>query len=125
MGSAHKAHSTMSLSMQSARVTTTSITRSQSFAGVNSNYEKTRHRPAFHTPTVSRRSGSKVRRMFSMSHKSPPPKVPQPDRVDEVYNALKRGLGAYLEVHQIELDKLTVQIKESKRNSRLVSWKTM
>ncbi|XP_071973895.1 rho family-interacting cell polarization regulator 1 isoform X2 [Engystomops pustulosus] len=119
MGSAHKAHSTMSLSMQSARVTTTSITRSQSFAGVNSNYEKTRHRPAFHTPTVSRRSGSKVRRMFSMSHKSPPPKVPQPDRVDEVYNALKRGLGAYLEVHQIELDKLTVQIKESKRNSRL------
>ncbi|XP_056383262.1 rho family-interacting cell polarization regulator 1 isoform X2 [Hyla sarda] len=119
MGSTHKAHSTMSLSMQSSRVTSTSITRSQSFAGVNSNYEKTRHRQPFHTPTVSRRSGSKVRRMFSMSHKSPPPKVPQPDRVDEVYNALKKGLSAYLEVHHIEQDKLTVQIKESKRNSRL------
>ncbi|XP_075693584.1 rho family-interacting cell polarization regulator 1 isoform X2 [Rhinoderma darwinii] len=118
-GSSHKAHSTMSLAMQSTRVTSTLITRSQSFAGVNSNYEKTRHRQAFHTPTVSRRSGSKVRRMFSMSHKSPPPKVPQPDRVDEVYNALKKGLGAYLEVHQVEQDKLTIQIRESKRNSRL------
>ncbi|KAM3919737.1 rho family-interacting cell polarization regulator 1 isoform 2-T2 [Leptodactylus fuscus] len=118
-GSTHKAHSTMSLSMQSSRVTSTSIARSQSFAGVNSNYEKYRHRQPFHTPTVSRRSGSKVRRMFSISHKSPPPKVPQPDRVDEVYNALKKGLGAYLEVHQIEMDKLTVQIRESKRNSRL------
>ncbi|KAG9475386.1 rho family-interacting cell polarization regulator 1 isoform X2 [Eleutherodactylus coqui] len=109
----------MSLSMQSSRVTPISVTRSQSFAGVNSNYERSRHRPAFHTPTLSRRSGFKVRRMFSMSHKSPPPKVPQPDRVDEVYNALKKGLGAYLEVHQVELDKLTVQIRESKRNSRL------
>ncbi|XP_069596147.1 rho family-interacting cell polarization regulator 1 isoform X2 [Ranitomeya imitator] len=118
-GSTYKAYSTMSLSVQSSRVTSTSITRSQSFAGVNSNYDRTRHRPAFHTPTVSRRSGSKVRRMFSMSHKSPPPKVPQPDRVDEVYSALKKGLGAYLEVHQIELDKLTIQIRESKRNSRL------
>lgn len=118
-GSTHKAHSTMSLSMQSSRVVSSSITRSQSFAGVNSNYEKTRHRQVFYTPTVSRRSGSKVRRMFSMSHKSPPPKVPQPDRVDEVYNALKKGLGAYLEVHQVEQDKLTIQIRESKRNSRL------
>lgn len=57
------------------------------------NYFSFRHRQVFYTPTVSRRSGSKVRRMFSMSHKSPPPKVPQPDRVDEVYNALKKGLG--------------------------------
>ncbi|XP_063801315.1 rho family-interacting cell polarization regulator 1 isoform X2 [Pseudophryne corroboree] len=118
-GNSHKAQSTMSLSMRPQRVTSTSIIRSQSFAGGNSNYEKTRHRPAFHTPTVSRKSGSRVRRMFSMSHKSPPPKVPQPDRVDEVYDALKKGLGAYLEVHQMELDKLTTQIRESKRNSRL------
>ncbi|KAE8607882.1 hypothetical protein XENTR_v10011315 [Xenopus tropicalis] len=110
----------MSLSVRpQRRVISASVSRSQSFAGVNSTYEKTRHLPTFQTPTISRKSGSRVRRMFSMSHKSPPPKVPQPDRVDEVYNALKRGLGAYLEVHQIELDKLTKQIKESKRNSRL------
>ncbi|KAH0619574.1 hypothetical protein JD844_000296 [Phrynosoma platyrhinos] len=57
--------------------------------------------------------------MFSMSHKSPPPKVPQPERLDEVYEALKKGLTAYVEVHQVELDKLTTQIRESKRNSRL------
>nr|XP_038041198.1 rho family-interacting cell polarization regulator 1 isoform X6 [Anas platyrhynchos] len=57
--------------------------------------------------------------MFSMSHKSPPPKVPQPNRLDEVYEALKKGLTAYLEVHQLELEKLSTQIRESKRNSRL------
>ncbi|XP_068116828.1 rho family-interacting cell polarization regulator 1 isoform X2 [Hyperolius riggenbachi] len=118
-GTSYKAHSTMSLSMRPPRVNSRSITRSQSFAGVNSSYEKTRPRLPFLTPTVSRKSGSRVRRMFSMTHKSPPPKVPQPDRLDEVYNALKRGLGAYLEVHQMELDKLTTQTKESKRNSRL------
>lgn len=28
---------------------------------------------------------------------------------------------AYLEVHQMELEKLSTQIRESKRNSRLVS----
>ncbi|XP_053555509.1 rho family-interacting cell polarization regulator 1 isoform X2 [Bombina bombina] len=110
----------MSLSVRpQRRVLSTSITRSQSFAGVNSTYDKTRHLPAFHTPTVSRKSGSRVRRMFSMSHKSPPPKVPQPDRVDEVYDALKKGLGAYLEVHQMEMEKMSTQIRESKRNSRL------
>uniref|UniRef100_A0A8C3CNI3 RHO family interacting cell polarization regulator 1 n=1 Tax=Cairina moschata TaxID=8855 RepID=A0A8C3CNI3_CAIMO len=71
------------------------------------------------TPTVSRKTGSRVSRMFSMSHKSPPPKVPQPNRLDEVYEALKKGLTAYLEVHQLELEKLSTQIRESKRNSRL------
>uniref|UniRef100_A0A8D0HPJ5 RHO family interacting cell polarization regulator 1 n=1 Tax=Sphenodon punctatus TaxID=8508 RepID=A0A8D0HPJ5_SPHPU len=77
--------------------------------------------PAFSTPTVSRKSGFRVSRMFSTSHKSPPPKVPQPERLDEVYEALKKGLTAYLEVHQLELEKLNTQIRESKRNSRLVS----
>ncbi|XP_042293575.1 rho family-interacting cell polarization regulator 1 isoform X1 [Sceloporus undulatus] len=96
------------------------INRSQSFAGVNSTQDKSfRNFPAFSTPTVSRKSGSRVSRMFSMSHKSPPPKVPQPERLDEVYEALKKGLTAYVEVHQVELDKLTTQIRESKRNSRL------
>ncbi|XP_061450434.1 rho family-interacting cell polarization regulator 1 isoform X2 [Rhineura floridana] len=96
------------------------INRSHSFAGVNSIQDKPfRNFPAFSTPTVSRKSGSRVSRMFSMSHKSPPPKVPQPERLDEVYEALKKGLTAYLEVHQLELEKLSTQIRESKRNSRL------
>ncbi|CDQ68176.1 unnamed protein product [Oncorhynchus mykiss] len=57
--------------------------------------------------------------MFTLSAKSPPPKVPQPERLDEVYEALKRGLQSYLQVHQMELDSLSQQMRESKRNSRL------
>ncbi|XP_029464705.1 rho family-interacting cell polarization regulator 1 isoform X4 [Rhinatrema bivittatum] len=121
IGGSSRARSTMSLSMRpQRRLLSSAITRSQSFAGVNSSDKCfSRNFPAFSTPTVSRKSGSRITRMFSMSHKSPPPKVPQPDRVDEVYEALKKGLGAYLEVHQVELDKLSTQIRESKRNSRL------
>ncbi|KAJ6666002.1 hypothetical protein lerEdw1_000906 [Lerista edwardsae] len=111
----------MSLSVRPQRRSLVArINRSQSFAGVNSTQDKSyRNFPAFSTPTVSRKSGSRVSRMFSMSHKSPPPKVPQPERLDEVYEALKKGLTAYLEVHQLELEKLSTQIRESKRNSRL------
>ncbi|XP_072279074.1 rho family-interacting cell polarization regulator 1 isoform X2 [Pyxicephalus adspersus] len=109
----------MSLSVQPARINTALVTRSQSFTGVNSNYKNTKYQLPFHTPTVSRKSGSRIHRMLSMTQKSPPPKVPQPDRVDEMYAALKRGLGAYLEIHQKELEMLTTQIKASRRNSRL------
>uniref|UniRef100_A0A8C8SQ29 RHO family interacting cell polarization regulator 1 n=1 Tax=Pelusios castaneus TaxID=367368 RepID=A0A8C8SQ29_9SAUR len=111
----------MSLSVRpQRRALATRINRSQSFAGVNSSPDKAfRNLPPFSTPTVSRKTGSRVSRMFSMSHKSPLPKVPQPDRLDEVHEALKKGLTAYLEVHQLELEKLSTQIRESKRNSRL------
>ncbi|XP_077166147.1 rho family-interacting cell polarization regulator 1 isoform X2 [Paroedura picta] len=113
--------STMSLSAQPQRRNlAVKINRSQSFAGVNSTQDKGfRNFPTFSTPTVSRKSSSRVSRMFSMSHKSPPPKVPQPERLDEVYEALKKGITAYVEVHQLELEKLSTQIRESKRNSRL------
>ncbi|NXU69795.1 RIPR1 regulator, partial [Horornis vulcanius] len=111
----------MSLSVRpQRRVLVTKINRSQSFAGVNSSADRPFRNLSPFTPTVSRKTGSRVSRMFSMSHKSPPPKVPQPNRLDEVYEALKKGLTAYLEVHQLELEKLSTQIRESKRNSRLV-----
>ncbi|XP_046897436.1 rho family-interacting cell polarization regulator 2-like isoform X3 [Hypomesus transpacificus] len=58
-------------------------------------------------------------RMFTGSTKNPPPKSPQPERLDEVYAALRRGLQSYLQVHQLELDSLGQQIRESKRNGRL------
>uniref|UniRef100_A0A8C3ULU7 Rho family-interacting cell polarization regulator 1 n=1 Tax=Catharus ustulatus TaxID=91951 RepID=A0A8C3ULU7_CATUS len=110
----------MSLSVRpQRRVLVTKINRSQSFAGVNSSADRPFRNLSPFTPTVSRKTGSRVSRMFSMSHKSPPPKVPQPNRLDEVYEALKKGLTAYLEVHQLELEKLSTQIRESKRNSRL------
>ncbi|XP_047934696.2 rho family-interacting cell polarization regulator 1 isoform X3 [Anser cygnoides] len=119
-GRPSRSHSTMSLSARpQRRVLVAKINRSQSFAGVNSTADRPFRNLSPFTPTVSRKTGSRVSRMFSMSHKSPPPKVPQPNRLDEVYEALKKGLTAYVEVHQLELEKLSTQIRESKRNSRL------
>ncbi|CAB1313855.1 unnamed protein product, partial [Coregonus sp. 'balchen'] len=118
-GSPSRAVSTMSLSVRpSRRVISRSITRSQSFAGVNSYDKPYRNLSVFSTPRVTR-NPSRASRMFTLSAKSPPPKVPQPERLDEVYEALKRGLQSYLQVHQIELDSLSRQMRESKRNSRL------
>ncbi|XP_038857148.1 rho family-interacting cell polarization regulator 1 isoform X2 [Salvelinus namaycush] len=109
----------MSLSVRpSRRVISRSVTRSQSFAGVNSYDKPYRNLSVFSTPRVTRKP-SRASRMFTLSAKSPPPKVPQPERLDEVYEALKRGLQSYLQVHQIELDSLSRQMRESKRNSRL------
>ncbi|MGH0132395.1 UNVERIFIED_CONTAM: hypothetical protein FKN15_049221 [Acipenser sinensis] len=119
-GRPSRAVSTMSLSIRpTRRITSSSINRSQSFAGVNSSDKHYRNRAVFSTPTSSRKSPSRASRMFTLSHKSLPPKVPQPERLDEVYEALKRGLQTYLQVHQLELDSLTRQMRESKRNSRL------
>uniref|UniRef100_A0A6Q2YFI9 FAM65 N-terminal domain-containing protein n=1 Tax=Esox lucius TaxID=8010 RepID=A0A6Q2YFI9_ESOLU len=116
-----RAVSTMSLSVRPARrIISRSITRSQSFAGVNSYDKPYRNLSVFSTPGITRKP-SRASRMFTLSAKSPPPKVPQPERLDEVYEALKRGLQSYLQVHQIELDGLSRQMRESKRNSRLVS----
>ncbi|XP_062860176.1 rho family-interacting cell polarization regulator 1 isoform X2 [Trichomycterus rosablanca] len=119
-GSPSRAVSTMSLSARpTRRVLARSITRSQSFAGVNSHDKPYRSLSVFRTPSTVRKTPSRASRMFTLSAKSPPPKVPQPERLDEVYEALKRGLQSYLHVRQMELDSLNHQIKESKRNSRL------
>ncbi|XP_052387506.1 rho family-interacting cell polarization regulator 1 isoform X1 [Carassius gibelio] len=119
-GSPSKSVSTMSLSVRPMRrVVTRSISRSQSFAGVNSYDKSYRNLSVFSTPACVRRTPSRASRMFTLSTKSPPPKVPQPERLDEVFEALKRGLQCYLQVHQMELDSLNRQMKESKRNSRL------
>ncbi|XP_062402666.1 rho family-interacting cell polarization regulator 1 isoform X2 [Sardina pilchardus] len=110
----------MSLSVRpSRRIVSRSITRSQSFAGVNSYDKPYRSLAVFSTPGCTRKASNRGSRMFTLSAKSVPPKVPQPERLDEVYEALKRGLQSYLHVHQMELDSLSRQMKESKRNSRL------
>uniref|UniRef100_A0A3B4WDN3 RHO family interacting cell polarization regulator 1 n=1 Tax=Seriola lalandi dorsalis TaxID=1841481 RepID=A0A3B4WDN3_SERLL len=112
----------MSLSVRPVRrITSRSITRSQSFTGVNTYDKSYRNLSVFSTPGLSRKP-SRASRMFTMSTKSnPPPKVPQPERLDQVYEALKKGLQSYLQVHQMDLDSLSRQMKESKRNSRLCS----
>uniref|UniRef100_A0A3P8TWC8 RHO family interacting cell polarization regulator 1 n=1 Tax=Amphiprion percula TaxID=161767 RepID=A0A3P8TWC8_AMPPE len=119
-GSPSRTLSTMSLSVRPVRrLTSRSITRSQSFAGVNTYDKQYRSLSVFPTPGLSRKP-SRASRMFTMSTKSnPPPKVPQPERLNEVYEALKNGLQSYLQVHQTDLDSLSRQMKESKRNSRL------
>ncbi|XP_069757604.1 rho family-interacting cell polarization regulator 1 [Narcine bancroftii] len=111
----------MSLSVRPMRRSFfTGITRSQSFAGVNSPQDKTfRKLKVFSTPTTQRKTPSRAGKMFNISHKSLPPKNPQPQRLDEVYEALRKGLNAYLQVHQVERDNLTAQLKDMKRNSRL------
>ncbi|XP_007938445.1 rho family-interacting cell polarization regulator 1 [Orycteropus afer afer] len=120
-GSPARTHSMMSLSVRpQRRLLSARVNRSQSFAGVLGSHERgPRSFPAFSPPRPPRKplALSRVSRMFSVAH--PAPKVPQPERLDQVYAALKRGLKAYLEVHQQEQEKLQRQIKESKRNSRL------
>lgn len=111
----------MSLSVRpQRRLLSARVSRSQSFAGVLGSHERgPRNFTVFSPPGPPRKPLvlSRVSRMFSVAH--PAPKVPQPERLDLVYAALKRGLTAYLEVHQQEQEKLQRQIKESKRNSRL------
>nr|XP_025744735.1 rho family-interacting cell polarization regulator 1 isoform X1 [Callorhinus ursinus] len=111
----------MSLSVRpQRRLLSARVSRSQSFAGVLGSHERgPRSFPAFSPPGPPRKPPalSRVSRMFSVAH--PAPKVPQPERLDLVYTALKQGLTAYLEVHQQEQEKLQRQIRESKRNSRL------
>ncbi|XP_036297378.1 rho family-interacting cell polarization regulator 1 isoform X1 [Pipistrellus kuhlii] len=121
-GSPARTHSMMSLSVRpQRRLLSARVNRSQSFAGVLGSQERgPRSFAAFSPPGPPRKAPaalSRVSRMFAVAH--PAPKVPQPERLDLVYAALKRGLTAYLEVHQQEQEKLQVQIKESKRNSRL------
>ncbi|XP_040888946.1 RIPOR family member 3 isoform X2 [Toxotes jaculatrix] len=43
----------------------------------------------------------------------------QPEQVDRVFQALRKGLKEYLEAHQAEMDFLSSQQRETKRNSRL------
>uniref|UniRef100_A0A8C6LRB4 RHO family interacting cell polarization regulator 1 n=1 Tax=Nothobranchius furzeri TaxID=105023 RepID=A0A8C6LRB4_NOTFU len=107
------------------RITSSSITRSQSFTGVNIQDKAYRSFSGFSTPGLSRKP-SRASGMFSMSTKSTPtPKVPQPERLDQVYEALKKGLQSSLHVHQMDLENLSRQIKQSKRNSRLVCYCTL
>uniref|UniRef100_A0A452HKX3 Rho family-interacting cell polarization regulator 2 n=1 Tax=Gopherus agassizii TaxID=38772 RepID=A0A452HKX3_9SAUR len=64
-----------------------------------------------------------LQKTHNLGHKnSTTSKEPQPQRMEEVYRALKNGLDEYLEVHQTELDKLTAQLKDMKRNSRVLCY---
>ncbi|XP_031522825.1 rho family-interacting cell polarization regulator 2 isoform X5 [Papio anubis] len=97
------------------------IIRSQSFAGFSGLQERRSRCNSFiENSSALKKPQAKLKKMHNLGHKNnSPPKEPQPKRVEEVYRALKNGLDEYLEVHQTELDKLTAQLKDMKRNSRL------
>uniref|UniRef100_A0A4W4G6A1 Rho family-interacting cell polarization regulator 2 n=1 Tax=Electrophorus electricus TaxID=8005 RepID=A0A4W4G6A1_ELEEL len=99
------------------------IIRSQSFAGFSTLQEKRSRCNSFMGNTVvQKKLTSKPKKAHLSGHKASSSSSchePQPRRVEEVYRALKQGLDEYLEVHQLELDKLTSLMKDMKRNSRL------
>ncbi|XP_053322684.1 rho family-interacting cell polarization regulator 2 isoform X2 [Spea bombifrons] len=97
------------------------ILRSQSFAGFSGIPERRSRCNSFlGNASAPKKPQTKQKKMHNLGHKtSSSSKEPQPERVEEVYGALKAGLDEYLEVHQTELDKLTAQLKDMKRNSRL------
>ncbi|XP_068003635.1 rho family-interacting cell polarization regulator 2 isoform X2 [Melanerpes formicivorus] len=97
------------------------IIRSQSFAGFSGLQERRSRCNSFiENSSALKKPQAKVKKMHNLGHKnSTTSKEPQPKRMEEVYRALKSGLDEYLEVHQAELDKLTAQLKDMKRNSRL------
>ncbi|XP_072365739.1 rho family-interacting cell polarization regulator 2 isoform X2 [Scyliorhinus torazame] len=97
------------------------IIRSQSFAGFSTQLERRSRSQSFigNNGAIKKPQG-KIRKMNAASYKNNcTPKDVQPKRMEEMYEALKKGLIEYLEAHQTELDKLTAQLKDMKRNSRL------
>ncbi|KAJ8288146.1 hypothetical protein COCON_G00008050 [Conger conger] len=97
------------------------IIRSQSFAGFSTLQEKRSRCNSFIGNTlVLKKPPSKPKKSHQSGHKaSSSSREPHPKRVEEVYRALKQGLVEYLEVHQVELDKLTTLMKDMTQNSRL------
>lgn len=97
------------------------IIRSQSFAGFSGLQERRSRCNSFiENGSALKKPQAKLKKMHNLGHKNnSAPKEPQPKRMEEVYRALKSGLDEYLEVHQMELDKLTAQLKDMRRNSRL------
>ncbi|XP_029590469.1 rho family-interacting cell polarization regulator 2 isoform X4 [Salmo trutta] len=98
------------------------IIRSQSFAGFSTLQERRSRCNSFMgNSAVQKKPTSKPKKPHLSGHKaSSGSREPKPERVEEVYGALKQGLDEYLEVHQTGLDKLTSLMKDMKRNSRLV-----
>ncbi|XP_039181417.1 rho family-interacting cell polarization regulator 2 isoform X2 [Crotalus tigris] len=97
------------------------IIRSQSFAGFSGLQERRSRCNSFieNSPAL-KKPQAKVKKAHHLGHKSnSSAKEPQPERMEEVYKALKNGLDEYLEIHQTELDKLSAHLKDMKRNSRL------
>uniref|UniRef100_A0A3P8U7W9 RIPOR family member 3 n=1 Tax=Amphiprion percula TaxID=161767 RepID=A0A3P8U7W9_AMPPE len=97
------------------------VHRSRSFTGFSSLTGRRRPPSARNSLRSKASTGGKSPRMhLSPCRSSGTIWSMQPEQVDRVFQALRKGLKYYLEGHQAEMDFLSSQQRETKRNSRLV-----
>ncbi|XP_063766284.1 RIPOR family member 3 isoform X2 [Eleginops maclovinus] len=90
------------------------VNRSRSFTGFSSLTGRQRSSSVRNSLRSKANSGGKSPRMHNRALWSL-----QPETVDTVFQSLRKGLKEYLEGHQAEMDFLSSQQRETKRNSRL------
>ncbi|XP_034269682.1 RIPOR family member 3 isoform X2 [Pantherophis guttatus] len=94
------------------------ITRSRSFAGFSSTQSRMLAKSLGKGSTRSKMS-VKSAKMYSSLQKGAVVCDPKPQQVKKIFEALKKGLNEYLEMHQTELDYLSECHRDRRRNSRL------
>ncbi|XP_069739758.1 RIPOR family member 3 isoform X2 [Narcine bancroftii] len=96
------------------------LNRSRSFTGLGSMSGR-RSQGTFvnRISPMSRTSSVNSTKRLVTTQKSSNSLEPQPIRVEKICKSLRKGLNHHLESHQNELDLLTMQQKDMKRNSRL------
>lgn len=94
------------------------VQRSRSFTGVNTLGGRRRLSSA-RSSLRSKAVTGKSPRIPSNSRAGSSVWGQQPEQVDRIFQALRKGLKDYLESHQTELDFLSSQQRDTKRNSRL------
>ncbi|XP_056157871.1 RIPOR family member 3 [Lampris incognitus] len=96
------------------------VKRSLSFTGFSSLTGRRRPSSGRSSLRSKAMAGSKLPRIhLSPSRVGGAIWTQQPEQVDRIFQALRKGLKEYLEGHQVEMDFLMSQQRETKRNSRL------
>ncbi|XP_026162551.1 RIPOR family member 3 isoform X2 [Mastacembelus armatus] len=94
------------------------IHRSRSFTGFSSLTGRRRPSSVRNSLRSKVTNGSKSPRMHLSPSRGSVWSL-HPEQVDKVFQALRKGLKEYLENHQTEMDFLSMQQRDTKRNSRL------
>ncbi|XP_063153126.1 RIPOR family member 3 [Candoia aspera] len=94
------------------------ISRSCSFAGFSNTQSRKLAKSLSKGSTRSKMS-VKSAKMYSSLQKGAVLCDPKPQQVKKVFEALKKGLNEYLEMHSTELDYLSECHRDTRRNSRL------
>ncbi|KAM9121124.1 RIPOR family member 3 isoform 2-T2 [Pangshura tecta] len=94
------------------------ISRSCSFAGF-STVQSRKLAKSLSRNSVRSKMSVKSSKMYPSLQRGALIWDPKPQQVKKIFEALKKGLNEYLQVHQAELDYLSARHKDTKRNSRL------